>query len=156
MPKNLKGFFETSVCCKLSENLKGALWRLKIRKKSIEQKKIQRGDPLGFFDTHCVAKYRNKRRIDPLVESKKFQKKSIVPKKIQVKNTIGGSLVYFRGSGRRCFCFGRGSGVSSKNIPPTVRVGPFSTKKPGAHFLLKFPSGDLIGVKIVQFLELKS
>ena len=96
-----------------------------------------------------------------------------MPKKIQVKNTKGGSLVYFRGSGHRCFCFGRGSGVSSMFLletpeprpkqkqkilkkPPTARVGPFSTKKPGAHFLLKFPSGDLIGVKIVQFLELKS
>ena len=33
-------------------------------------------DPLGFFDIPCVAKYRNKRRGDPLVQSKKFQKKS--------------------------------------------------------------------------------
>ena len=24
---------------------------------------------MGFFDFHCVAKYRNKRRGDPLVES---------------------------------------------------------------------------------------
>ena len=34
------------------------------------------GDSLGFFDVHCVAKYRNKRRRDTLVESKKLQKKS--------------------------------------------------------------------------------
>ena len=33
--------------------------------------KCKRGDPLGFFENHCVVKYRNKRRGDPLVESKK-------------------------------------------------------------------------------------
>ena len=38
--------------------------------------KCKRGDPLGFFDIHCVAKYRNKRRGDPSVESKKLQNES--------------------------------------------------------------------------------
>ena len=38
--------------------------------------KCKRGDPLRFFDTHCVANYLNKRRGDPLVQSKKFQKVS--------------------------------------------------------------------------------
>ena len=37
---------------------------------------MQKGGPFGIFDIHCVAKYRNKRRGDPLVESKKVQKKS--------------------------------------------------------------------------------
>ena len=41
-----------------------------------------------------------------------IQKSRIVPNKIRVKNTKGGVLC-FRGSGRRCFCFGRGSDVSS-------------------------------------------
>ena len=36
--------------------------------------KFKKGDPLQFFDVHCVAKYRNKSRGDPLVQSKKFQK----------------------------------------------------------------------------------
>ena len=78
------------------------------------------GDPLGFFDIHCVAKYRNKRRGDPLVESKKVQKKSHSAEKIRVKNTKG--VLCFRGSGRRCFCFGRGSGVSSMFWTSVVRV----------------------------------
>ena len=74
---------------------------------------------MEFFDIHCVAKYRNKRKGYALVESKKLQKSRIVPKKVRMKNIKGG-ILYFRGSGRRCFCFGRGSGVSStdeKNWP---------------------------------------
>ena len=77
---------------------------------------------MGLFDIHCVTKYRNKRRGDPLAQSKKFQKKSHRPKKIRVKNTKGGSLVCFRGSGRRCFCFGRGSGVSSMFWTSVVQI----------------------------------
>ena len=50
---------------------------------------MEKGDPLGVFDIHCVPKFRNKRRGDPLVESKKFKKSRIVPKKIRVKNTKG-------------------------------------------------------------------
>ena len=38
--------------------------------------KCKRGDPLQFFDIHCVAKYRNKWSGDPLMQSKKLQKKS--------------------------------------------------------------------------------
>ena len=49
----------------------------------------KRGDPLGFFDIHCVAKYR-----------KKFQKKSHSAEKSGPKV---GSLVCFRGSGRVLF-----------------------------------------------------
>ena len=70
----------------------------------------KRRDPLRFFDIHCVTKHRNKRRGDPLVESKS----RIVPKKIRVKNTKGGN--------RRCFCFGRGSGVSSMFWTSVVQV----------------------------------
>ena len=35
----------------------------------------KKGDLFGFFEIHCVAKYRKKRRGDPLVESEKLQKK---------------------------------------------------------------------------------
>ena len=76
---------------------------------------------MGFFDIHCVAKYRNNRRGDPLVESKKVQKSRIVPKQIRVKNTNGGFLC-FRGSGRRCFCFGRGSSFLSMFWTSVVQV----------------------------------
>ena len=62
--------------------------------------KCKRGDPLGFFNIHCVAKCWKKWR-DPLVQSKKFQKSRIVPKK---SGAMGGSLVWFRSSGR-LFCF---------------------------------------------------
>ena len=75
---------------------------------------------MGFFDIHCVAKYRNKRRGDPLVESEKFKKSLIVPKKMRVKNTK--AVLCFRGSGRRWFCFGRGSGVSSMFWTAVVQV----------------------------------
>ena len=43
---------------------------------------------------------------------KHFKKVARCRKKIQLENTKGGILC-FQGSGRRCFCFGRGSGVSS-------------------------------------------
>ena len=51
----------------------------------------------------------------------KASKKSHSAKKIRVKNTKGGILSY-RGSGRRCFCFGRGSGVSSMFWRSVVEV----------------------------------
>ena len=38
------------------------------------------------------------------------------------EKTKGGSAVCFRGSGRRCFCFGRGSGVSSMFWTSVVQV----------------------------------
>ena len=88
------------------------------------EKKIE-GGPLGDFEKvpkkilneifeQCQSaekcrrgpKYRNKRRGDPLVQSKKNQKSPIVSKKIRVKNTKRGILC-FRDSGHRCFCFGR-------------------------------------------------
>ena len=56
------------------------------------------------------------------MQSKKFQKKSRGAEKVRVKNTKGGSLVCFRGSGRRCFSFGRGSGVSSMFWTSVVQV----------------------------------
>ena len=53
----------------------------------------KKGDLLGFFDIHCVAKYRNKRRGDPLVESKKLQKKSHSVEKNSSEKHRGGTLV---------------------------------------------------------------
>ena len=43
---------------------------------SVTVPKNENRGPWGFFDIHCVSKYRNKRRGDPLVESKKIQKQS--------------------------------------------------------------------------------
>ena len=45
-----------------------------------------------------------------------------MPKKIRVKDIKGEFLVCFRDSGHRCFCFGRGSGVSSMFCTPVVQV----------------------------------
>ena len=59
------------------------------------------GDPLRFFDIHCVAKYRNKRRGTLWCNPKSFKKSRIVPKK---SGAMWGFLVCFRGSGR-LFCF---------------------------------------------------
>ena len=64
---------------------------------------------MRFFDIHCVAKYRNKRSGDPLVESEKVQKsRRIVPAE---KNP---SEKHQRG--------GRGSGVSSMFWTSVVKV----------------------------------
>ena len=67
---------------------------------------------MGFFDIHCVAKYRNKRRGNPSVKSKKQPKKVTYCRKNPSEKHQRGILC-FRVSGRRCFCFGRDSGVSS-------------------------------------------
>ena len=88
----------------------------------IVPKNVKRGDFLGFFDIHCVAKCRNKRRGNVFgFGPKNFKKSRIVPKKIRVKNTKGGILCY-RCSGRRCFCCGRGSDVSSMLWTSVVQV----------------------------------
>ena len=51
----------------------------------------------------------------------KISKKSrIVPEKKSERN--GGSLECFQGTGRRCFRFGRGSGVSSMFLTSVVQV----------------------------------
>ena len=88
--QNLKGgpfgLCETPAGCKKFEKkLKGdplGTWKnfpKKFFNEIFEQchsaEKCKRGDPLRFFDIHCVAKYRNKWRGDPLVQSKKLQKK---------------------------------------------------------------------------------
>ena len=79
------GLCETPAGCKKFEKIeRGTLWRHeKISQKNFNEifeqchsaEKCEKGDPLRFFDIHCVAKYRNKRRGDPLVQSKKLQKK---------------------------------------------------------------------------------
>ena len=68
---------------------------------------------------HCVAK------IEGEIlwwNPKSFKTCRIVPKKIRAKNTKGGGILYYRGSGHRCFCFGRGSGVSSMFWRSVVKV----------------------------------
>ena len=92
----------------VAKNLKkiegGTLWRHeKISQKNFfneifEQchsaEKCKRGDPLRFFDIHCVAKYRNKWRGTLWCNPKNF-------KKLLKKS---GAKVCFRGCGR-LFCF---------------------------------------------------
>ena len=51
----------------------------------------------------------------------KASKKSHSAEKKPSENTKGGILCY-RGFGRRCFCFGRGSGVSSMFWRSVVKV----------------------------------
>ena len=55
------------------------------------------------------------------MESKKLQKKSHSAEKNPSEKHQGGILC-FRGSGRRYFCFGRGSGVPSMFWTPVVQV----------------------------------
>ena len=55
---------------------------------------MQKGDPQGFFDIHCVAKYRNKLRGDPLVEFKNVQKKSHSSEKNPSEKHQGESYVF--------------------------------------------------------------
>ena len=97
---------------------------------SVTVLKNVKGGPFVFLVIQCVAKYRNKRLLDVFWIStkedsfggiQKLQKSRILPKKIRVKNNKVGILC-FRGSGRRCFCFGRGSGVSSMFWTSVVQV----------------------------------
>ena len=88
-------------------------------------KKCKRGDPFGFINIHSAAKNES---FDAI--KKNFEKKFIVPTKIEVKNikiAKGGSLVCFQGSGRR-FCFGRGSDVSSIFWTRIVQVEQMNNK----------------------------
>ena len=54
-------------------------------------------------------------------------KKNALCQKIRVKNTNGGMLG-FRGSVRRCFCSGRGSGVSCMFWRSVVQVHDIEQK----------------------------
>ena len=60
------------------------------------------------------------------MESKKVQKSRIVPKKIRVKKR--GGILCYRCSGHRCFCRGRGSGVSSMLWTSVVQVDDVEQK----------------------------
>ena len=61
---------------------------------SVTVPKSVKGDPFGFFDIHYFAKYRNKRRGDPLVESKKKVKKSHSAEKNPSEKHQGRSYVF--------------------------------------------------------------
>ena len=83
MPKNWKGgpfeVFQHPFCRKTWKN-----WRKKLfsGKNLTMPKKTERGDPLGFFNIHSVAKHQKKCRGDPLGKNFFFRKKSlVVPKK---------------------------------------------------------------------------
>ena len=105
------GLCETPAGCKIWKKMKESplgVWKnfpKKFKNEIFEQchsaKKCKRGDPLGFFDIHCVAKCRNKWRGTLWCNPISFKKSSTVPKK---SGAMGGSLVWFRGSGR-LFCF---------------------------------------------------
>ena len=72
---------------------------------SVTVPKNVKGGTLGDFLTSIVL------QSTLWWNQKNFKKNRIVPKIIRVKTPKG--ILCFRGSGRRCFCFGRGSGVSS-------------------------------------------
>ena len=60
------------------------------------------------------------------------EKSLIAPKQIKLKKIAkGGSLVFFRGSGRR-FCFGRGSDISSMFRISIVQVQQMEQSLPYA------------------------
>ena len=75
--------------------------------------KCKRGTLWDFLTSIVLQKIQANEGETLWCNPKNSKKSHIVPKKIRVKNTKGGSLVCFLGSGRRCFCFGRGSGISS-------------------------------------------
>ena len=101
------------VCCKMRNERENFSNRIL---NSVTVPRNVKGGRVGFFNIHSVAKFQKKLKGVPMVQSKNFRRKSHSEEKIQVKNTKIGrrvSFVCFRGSGRRFFCFGRGSGVSS-------------------------------------------
>ena len=103
------GFVKLQLVAKYEKKLRGTIKRyLKISEKKFEMRfsnsvtvpKNVIGGPLGFFGIHSVAKYRNKRKGDPLVESKKVQKKSQSAEKYPSEKhrrrggEVGGSYVF--------------------------------------------------------------
>ena len=85
------GLFETSVCCKISKNLKGGpfgdkknlkiFWKKfkKTKKENFESlsaEKLERGDPLGFLKLQFAAKYQKTWRWDRLATKENSKKKS--------------------------------------------------------------------------------
>ena len=108
---------------------------------------------MALFNIYCVAKYRNKRREDPFVESEKLQKKvALCRKKIRVKNTKGGILC-FRGSVRRSICFGRGSGISSMFWTSGVQVEDVKQMNKKVDRSRLTDEKKLAIVRVVQFLR---
>ena len=75
----------------------------------------------GFLTSFVTQNIETNEREDPLVESKKVQKKSHNADKNPSEKHQRGVLC-FRGTGRRCFCFGRDSGVSSMFWTSVVQV----------------------------------
>ena len=110
-PYGVKGFDYVTAS---RERPKSALYlRFKI---------VKRGDPFGFVKLQLVGQNFKKIEGETLWwNPKSFKKSRIVSKKIRVKSTKGGVLCY-RGSGRRYFCFGRGSGGSSMFWRSVVKV----------------------------------
>ena len=114
-------------------------------------RKCERGASWDFLTSIVVQNIKTNEGETLWCNPKNFKKNRIVSKKIRVENTkrVLRSLVCFRGSGRRCFCFGRGSGVLSmfltsfdvveqmnKKVDST-RLKKITHCKSRAHFLLK-------------------
>ena len=68
--EGLFGIFKHPFCCKISKKLKGDPLERNNRKKVSQCRKTERGDPLGFFNIHSVAKQQKKLKVVPL--GKKF------------------------------------------------------------------------------------
>ena len=68
-------------------------------------KKTERGDPLGFFNIHSVAKHQKKCRGDPL-EKFFFRKKSLaVPKKMKGESLVSPGMVFYAEKQEKPFWF---------------------------------------------------
>ena len=79
------GIFEHPICCKISKKLKGGPFEENIvLEKSLTMPKNWKGDPLGIFNIHSVAKHQ---KIEGEIFI--FKKSLAVPKKIERGNLWG-------------------------------------------------------------------
>ena len=133
----------------------GRFWKIsenEIFEQCQSTEKCKRGDPSGFFDIHWVAKYQNKRRGNPLMESKKLQKKWHSAEKSPVEKHQEGILCFW-GCGRRCFCFGRVSGVSSMFWTSVVQVDDVEQMNKKVDRSRWTDEKKLATVRVVHFLR---
>ena len=109
MPKNWKGgpfvVFQHPFCRKTWKN-----WRKQnfsfSGKNLTMPKKTERGDPLGFFNIHSVAKHQNKCRGDPLGKFFFEKKVSQCRKKWKGESLVSPGMVCYAEKQEKPFWFG--------------------------------------------------
>ena len=96
---------------------------------------------MGFFNISVLQNIETKEGETLWWNPKNFKKKSHSAEKNPSEKHQRGILCV-RGSERRCFCFGRGSGVSSKFRTSVVQVDDFEhmNKKVNRTRLIKLPT----------------